>query len=640
MPRIRQYQSQVEAPQPSGAGVSALASIGASSAQRGAAWGDAARTIGNSLGQGIGAIGEVYQRREEEEEITRTATNASEFKLKKTLELQDFMKNADPADRDAPQRFADKTANDAEEFLSGLDLKTERGRVSAQRLMADLKSDLAVKAFMGHAELEGVAAQQSAVSMMNNLTSAVRADPNAYVNSRNIFEFYMQGSGLDATQQQKMRGEFTKELSLSRIYGIAQYNPDAAQAELDGGAHNSALSALDKETATYHIRTMANVQRFEEREKLEAQKQAQEKIFLDQVDGIFKKQPILPNGMRGSYPGMMRDIQNLPAVTPEQISRKFAMANDLEATIAATAGKGGQEDDPATVRDFRQRLYLPKSDPRHLTDTEVFNAFSNGLISKVNRDDFMEGINGGHSPQMNQAGKDFEDWLRGQGKSITDANPALGKLDPSGDARLADFEAQARTYFRDGLAAGLSMDEIKRQVISSVPRFVKSAQQLRDDLPKILRGELAPSVTTPQRWLPNSPMRRGFPDNVQIKGQQKASLAPEGMTIPGTQNPFDYQTYPKVANPDGTWSNVITVTEKIDDTWYLLPSMVGGVKVDPVRHFEETGDHFGAFDSAAAAETFAKQVEAAMQKEAPPLAQVPKAKPGETIQQWKARNGR
>jgi hypothetical protein len=106
-----------------------------------------------------------------------------------------------------------------------------------------------------------------------------------------------------------------------------------------------------------------------------------------------------------------------------------------------------------------------------------------------------------------------------------------------------------------------------------------------------------------------------------------ASAFPVGMLEPGTQNPFDYAKYPKVRNPDGSFSNVKTTSFNIDGQEVLLPTMVGGknlrqIKPDGsvddsqvIQRYRDTGEHFGTFDSPESANAFADKVERLMQRE-------------------------
>jgi hypothetical protein len=89
------------------------------------------------------------------------------------------------------------------------------------------------------------------------------------------------------------------------------------------------------------------------------------------------------------------------------------------------------------------------------------------------------------------------------------------------------------------------------------------------------------------------------------------------MLEPGTQNPLDYERYPKVKNPDGSFSNVVTASFNIDGKEVLLPTMIGGRRVtaqQAIENYKKTGDHFGIFDSPQSAQAFATNLEASMQQ--------------------------
>jgi hypothetical protein len=117
-----------------------------------------------------------------------------------------------------------------------------------------------------------------------------------------------------------------------------------------------------------------------------------------------------------------------------------------------------------------------------------------------------------------------------------------------------------------------------------------------------------------------------FDDLIPKKEQQDQGGLPGGLLTPYTASPWDYQKFPKVKNPDGSFSNVKTASYNIDGKEVLLPTMAGGknlrrVKPDRsvddaavLQRFRDTGEHFGIFDKPESAQSFATQLEAEMQQ--------------------------
>jgi hypothetical protein len=75
---------------------------------------------------------------------------------------------------------------------------------------------------------------------------------------------------------------------------------------------------------------------------------------------------------------------------------------------------------------------------------------------------------------------------------------------------------------------------------------------------------------------------------------------------------IDLNNRPKVPNPNGGYSTVDSVnfTEK-DGTEVLIPLVVGNAILKPRdawKHYKQTGEHLGKFNSRAAAEAYAQKL--------------------------------
>lgn len=640
MARIRQYQSTIDAPQPSGVGAESLASQGESKARAGAARGAMYRSIGSDVGGGLGVLGAGLTERQTQDEQTKAAAALSKFQAEQTLAWQDALAKADPGDNETPTKFLDTFSTSLDQLGEGLNLQTRGAQQAWQRAAADMRANFMVKAHSGYSELAGVDALQKAIAVGNNTTSAIKADPNNYQSSLDLMNFYLQGSGVDPETKLKLRTQWGKDASLARLYSIAQHNPPAALAELEGGKHDMHLDAQDKEQAAGHIRELANILKTEKREEDADVRRKHEEDFAQQSDAIFQKQPILKDGTRGAYPGMMRDIQNLPVMTPEDGARKRAMANDLESTIAVqNKEKAEPQDDKATVSDFWKRAYLPEGDNRKLSETEIFQAKGDGLIKGATRDDLVQAIHGEHSTARKTNGKDFEDWLPST-KSYVTKSSEFGPPDSSGNQRWGEFQAQARLLYREGIDSGRSLEDIKAAIMRQLPRYQRSTEQvlnsMNTDLSHIVAPLPTPSIAhfgTGQGPFANNPSFRQqtFPDNMTIKGQpqpQQSGGLPKGMIEPMTQNPFDQASY-----PDGVQAVI-----SFNDT--VIPTKIGGQQLtmpEAIQRFQQTGEHFGKFGTVADANAFVKQLTQML--DVHPEKDI-KRKSGETIQQWKQRTGR
>jgi hypothetical protein len=339
------------------------------------------------------------------------------------------------------------------------------------------------------------------------------------------------------------------------------------------------------------------------------------------------------------------------------------MINYAQALVDKGNGDTWREDKP-TLSALWGRAYKTAGDPDRLTVAEVHAATGNRLISPASATNLLQAITGEDDPTKRDAGKDIEEFIKQYTSTITKSGGPSGVIDTTGNQRWGEFEEQARLIFRDGLAQGVPQEEIKRRILSTLPRYQRSADEIIDSLQAFEDDTaVAPLArVAPQRWVPNAPMSRGFPGNLTEGAGPDVDAVdmgiPEGMIQPAAdddkvQNPFDFNKYPPVQNADGSMSHIITkswgFTEKdadgkLREVHVLLPTMIGGKKLTDEQaqdHYLNTGEYFRKFETAEAAQKFAAALEREMQfsntQRGTPAAQ--RAKPNETPAQYLKRLG-
>lgn len=110
----------------------------------------------------------------------------------------------------------------------------------------------------------------------------------------------------------------------------------------------------------------------------------------------------------------------------------------------------------------------------------------------------------------------------------------------------------------------------------------------------------------------------------QQRAPQYVVGSPDGLVKPGN---LDLNARPVVHNPDGTISTVrsITIGGEDGEPAILLPTVIGNKVVsneEAIRHFRQTGENLGTFDTEAHADAYAESLHEAQAKEYAPGAGV------------------
>ena len=84
----------------------------------------------------------------------------------------------------------------------------------------------------------------------------------------------------------------------------------------------------------------------------------------------------------------------------------------------------------------------------------------------------------------------------------------------------------------------------------------------------------------------------------------------EQTAVPGLiqRGNININARPRVKNPDGSISTVRSISIEQDGKTYLIPTVVGDRVVsnaDAIKHFQQTGEHLGAFTNTQAADAYA-----------------------------------
>jgi len=601
-------------------------------------------SFGMNISQPIEQFGAALVERGKENEATKVTAAMAEAQAALTVAQEKAFLSADPNDETVGQRFLDTEMTPLLDKI-GESISSRFGRVMYDRARAGLEANFKVNTAAKQANLSGVAEEKNYNTTKNMLSNSAKLNPGNLEQSLALAEDYEIGvrvrGVVDQATLKTLGKDMRREIAMGAVTGMADKGQfDAAENLLNGTSLDAHLDASDKETLQANIRTARATAAAEANAAAAQARRDQEATFAAASNAILNKQPVTDKGL-GLYSGFFKDAQDLPAETAEQVAAKRAMINYGKSLLDASNGDTWKEDQP-TLGDLWKRAYLAPGDPDKLTVAEVQAATGNRFISPATATNLFQAITGEDDPTKREAGKDIEQFIDGYTTTISRSGGPLGVIDTTGNQRLKEFEEQARQIFRDGQNAKVPMEQIKERIRSILPRYQRSGQEIADSLQAWqLNQPIAPLPrVAPQRWMPNSPVVRGFPENLTqgagVDLGPDAAFAAEGLAdmieppindpTDHVQNPFDFNKYPPVQNADGSMSHIITkswsfaekdpVTGELADVHVLLPTMIGGKKLtddQAIDHYLNTGEYFRKFKTAKAAAAFADALEREMQ---------------------------
>lgn len=188
--------------------------------------------------------------------------------------------------------------------------------------------------------------------------------------------------------------------------------------------------------------------------------------------------------------------------------------------------------------------------------------------------------------------------------------------------QVKEFEIFKRTGDVD--ADRLIASKTAMLVNEPVSEFVSSEQyqSLTNDQKRLVLKKLLGEVNTEAR---NAAMQEN--PRLFLESKIKESLSKDELRVleeAGVQFPerkaegglitpgnIDVSKRPAVRNPDGSVSTVRSMSINVDGKEVLIPTVVNGRVVsdqEAIKHYRQTGQHLGMFDSPAAATAYAQRL--------------------------------
>lgn len=442
--------------------------------------------IGASIERAGGAImnaADIVQKNNERAEISDLNAKLAKAQADWTIEWNETLKTADPADKTLAERFN----QGLEERLAGVreGIETRAGELHFEQSSSRLKAHFAETAYQGQSTLAGIKAKEDYEQARNSRQAALINDPSAFqltLEMENEDVESRVANGLPRATAEQLRNESRLLYAKAALRGWAKLDPSYAKEQLASGQWDQFLSGEAKVQmvgeADQEIRgRMVEAERLRaanERIVKEQQEKTQTEFLTKIVQGSLKANDILSSNL--------------------DFAQRHQMLNILD-----SHNKSELKTDKALMADLFDRIHTTEDDPRKIKDEKELNAF---VVQKKLTIEDLNVLRKEFQGRTTSEGKAEGDWKQdfyrvARGK-LTKSNDLLGVKDPEGDERYLQFRIMADKAIEDGKKAGKSPAQLLNPespdyVGKALSSFVKSGRQIMKEKAGRMRPQ--PSVT-------------------------------------------------------------------------------------------------------------------------------------------------
>jgi len=501
MPRIRQYQSDVPAPQPSGANVASAATIGEAKAK-------GTEGLLQPIATGVQEFGAKAAQYQEQEETTKLFSDFTHAEAQLHAQWNEVAKSPealqDPAG--VSKQFMEDHVSPVLDSL-GEHLNTRGAQNAYARMKASAEADLFKTTAADQSTLAGIAGQRSVLQTMTSVSSAALANPTSAPTFINRWQDFVDSvPDLGPEERSKLLLEGQKQIAVAQIDGLANSNPDAAQQELDSGRLDKYLDAKDKVALAGHITTLKNAALTEQRAQAAEQRRQQKEQFDTASAGIVNT--FIKTDDKGQFVGLSippdaaKAVANLNLLPGADGGEARAMANMMESVI----NNPNAQSDPFTYEQFRQRTF------NGLTAQEVFQARADNRLSNKDFTFFHEAVtSAAQNPERVRQDRDFSAMMDGLKPFVGGATNLFGQLTkPEANIAFLHFQQEAREVYDAEIAKKTPLAEITPKIEAVASKWSIDKKGAMDALKRVTRTPnvlpAIPQKTPAVQWKPGMSM--------------------------------------------------------------------------------------------------------------------------------------
>lgn len=403
-----------------------------------------------TLGREISNLGEVIQKRQEQNEVSDLNAKMAEAKAKFGVQLDETMRTADPGDATVTENFL----KGYDDYVSaiGENISTRAGRNYFNQTNAALRGHFLQSAATAQADLAGLKAKQDFVATSGNYSSSVLSDPASFGFTKELqneaIQNYVRYGSLSSKDAVELKALADRKLAVSAVQGWININPEFAKKQLESGKWDGELDGLTKDQmmsqANQALRgeqvDQERKRREAERMKAEAQMQTQNTFLEKMAKNELKVQDVLSSNLDPFGSGSKQQFINML---------------DQENRSGST-----MRTDPGTFKDLFERIHTDDSNPRKIRDENDLNYFFGRGLNMESLNQLRAEIQGKRTIDggiESDLKKGVADIAR---STLTRSNPLTGFRDPRGDERYQRFMNYFLKEYSDQRKKGKTPQEL------------------------------------------------------------------------------------------------------------------------------------------------------------------------------------
>lgn len=417
MPVIKEYRQQTSAPGP-------IQRVEYSADQFGAAEGRALV----QAGQAVQGVADVVAKRIDQENTSDITQKVTKANADLAIDLQETIRTAEPGDKKAFEDYNKRVEDTLGKI--GEDASTGGARAFFGEASERIKGQLYKTSAQGQSELAGMKAVQDYTSSINNLSSAVAADPSSqklqFELHNQAIENLVANGQLPRHKAAELKTDGELALTKATVRGWANLNPGYASEKLKSGEFDKILGAEGKIQLQGEIEQAVRAKEIDQERSIKLQERNL-KIQQTQTQNDFLT--AIEENKLTAKDILLSNLDPTGGGSKEQFLNMLEKANSSESRLKTNAN---------TMIDLYGRIHLPDGDPRKITDENEINPYlGNGLsFSDVKhlRDEIQ-----GRGTDAGRIESDYKKQLMAQANAKLVKTNAMGLKDPVGEENMLRF---------------------------------------------------------------------------------------------------------------------------------------------------------------------------------------------------------